>query len=83
MPLHFDAKKGEEFAFAQISLKKFMFLANSQQGESDKITHNLWGMQAGVQWGWAHLHVQGGMVQSGSLGRMDGFQKGVPAAGVC
>lgn len=60
-----------------------MFLANSQQGESDEITYNLRGMRAEVQWGWARLCVQGGLVLFGSLGRMDGFQKGVPAVGVC
>lgn len=50
---------------------------------SDEITHKLQGIRAEVRWGWASLRVQGGLVQVGSLGRMDDIQKGVAAAGVC
>lgn len=50
---------------------------------SDEITHKLQGIRAEVQRGWASLRVLGGLVRGGSLGRMDGIQKGVPAAGVC
>lgn len=50
---------------------------------SDEITHKLQGIRAAVRSGWPSLRVQGGLVRLGSLGRVAGIQKGVPAAGLC
>lgn len=49
----------------------------------NEITHHLQGMWVEALWGWAHLRIQDGLGQAGSLDWMGGFQKGMQAVEEC